>query len=610
MPKNDGKLGGGFLRQTVLGSGVSLMLVIGKGEAHLGRSTLTCIDITTMTKTDVVVTTASPSVEPALGLIGASTKYKTQILQYMTGETGLWTRKQRKEFKKVVVPHMTYAIVAFRGYDQVPYIVGFLKTQPLNLESGPSKDKDPADGSDGLEKLNKPRLCTGLDNFMWKGTGDTRNLVMDEAATGGVAAAGFMLRDNGRIATVATHNVWMHLTNPVSNRWSAAHKKEKGSYRAPVHHLKNKSVLKKSPGVVNWTNNSYLDVNVSTIRQSGYYRFSAGYDCATWERPLYGRRTVAYLGRLASQLRRLAGVVSTGFGVMLENFNRINKIKVHNPATKAQVADFKLWVPTLLKDIYSGGNPLGMGDWIFRQHVETTGENAGHMPKFSDNITYHLPEEACDPTRIVPPLEQALCCEYIRMTDFGGINRFKENDPTNRTDGYRKNDFKQGVQSSSHLLAWKMRDVSIDVKAPATSSQAGSSKGEGEVLSANITGTPRFQEGGAGKAGVLKIHKPQNLYTVGKTAYELGCRLDNGGPEYTPIDNNTGLGGEVEVPDYKKVTARLNGSLTYLHYHNVEGHHGDPINRHQTEKMAGDWTGGVWNFARGYFRPQTFKFKK
>ena len=631
MPKNDGKLGGGFLRQTVLGSGVSLMLVLGKGVANRGREMVTCIDITTMTKMDVVVTTPSPNTKPALGKIGASPKYKAQILQYLTGETSFWTKKQRKAFEKTILPHLTYAIVGFRGYDQVPYVMGFLKARPVNQEGGTSRDKDKPDGSDGPEKLNKPRLCTGLDNFLWHGGNDIYQVVIDtagDAGNDGQTAAGFIARDNGRMATVGTHNIWMHLTNPISNRWANHHTKKKGkkSYHAPVLHIKKN--FKASTGVVNWDKNKMTDVGLSTIRQSGYYRFSAGYDCATWERALYGRRTVAYLGRLASQLRRLAGLVSVGFGVMLENFRRTNRIKIYNPKTVAEIKKPESWTPITLSEITSGIAGVSINnalpEWIFNQHActqtittPTTVSKQGHMPQFADGVTYYLPEEACDPTRIVPPLEQALCCEYIRMTDFGGLNRFLEADATNRIGGgFFNKDFLTPVSAagvigqppitSEKLLAWRMRNVKIDVKMPATGTQAGSANAEGEGLSANITGTPKFQEGGEHSG--LKVREPQDLYTAGKTAYEQGCRLGSVGPKYTEKTNGKDTGGEVKVPDYKKVTGRLNGSLTYLHYHNVEGHHGDPMRMFQTEKRAGDWNEGVWNFARGYY--QNVKFKK
>jgi hypothetical protein len=614
MPKNDGKLGGGFLRQTVLGSGVSLMLVIGKGESNRGREMLTCIDITTMTKMDVIVTTAAPNSQPSLGKIGAVTKYKKQILQYMTGETHDWGAKQRKTFEKTVAPHLTYAIVAFRGYDQVPYVIGFMKLDPINnLESGTSKDKDSADGADGPENLNKPRLCTGLDNFMWKGTGDYLHTVTDTAGDGtGLALAGISLRDNGRVAIVGTHNAWMHLANPVSNRWAAHKIKNKAGHSSHVFTLRSKSLLNKSPGVVNWDKNDTWDLSKAKIHQSGYYRFSAGYDCATWERPLYGRRTVAYLGRLASQLRRLAGLVSAGFGVMLENFHRINKIKIYNPNSVLQIPESKTWLPVLLKDIPGGGGlgtPLqdALPEWLFKNHEPMELKNgkpvkADRMPKFADNATFYLPEEACDPTRIVPPLEQALCCEYIRMTDFGGINRFIDKDPADggATD-IKLGDYLNNIHSAGNFLAWRLQKATLDVGNPATSIQAGSTSSEGELLSANITGTPIFQEGGPG-AGTLKVHKPGDLYTAGKTSYEQGCRLESAGPSYTAR--------EVKVPDYKKETGRLEGSLSYLHYHNVEGHHGDPFSRHQSEKRAGDWRGGVWNFARGYFRPLSLKLKQ
>ena len=604
MATIDGKRRNPF-QMAIRGQGLSLMLVVGKGVSYDSIDTLQCYDPNTLQMLDAAVISPTPGTSASLPKILLNFN-RDQILDYLNGDLENLTEEQQRDISNQLV----YALVGFRTEGDIPYILGYLN---LELVRKGSSRKD-GDEREKVGKLETVRLCTGLDNYDFIGERDEvfGSTGQDDKTFSFIAA-----RENGAVGVTATNNVFNHVAFPAVNR-------NQKNTAAVMWQNDNsaKCTDEGCPPDTFYVLGDKPERRVSALGNqgagSGYYRFSAGYDCNTWERALYGRRTVAYIARLAGQVRMLAGIVDAGLATAFYNFHTINTWEAAFKEKKTGLVDNKRLSEMSALDLFGPGTAKLSGNealdlWLRKKRSDLV-EGLG-------NESYKtLKTPSCDPTRIVPPLEEALCCEYIRMTDFGGLYRFRTDDISGGvTKGAAYNPdtkrFKYGQLRDSELVAPTKFKAQFYPMTDTTTSTGGIS--EGEMLSSSVTGSPMFISSDG------KKYHPSFLYL----GYD---KLD-------PQQQETArLHGLVNTPDYfdkwyeakeptlvvnledgvlqsdkqeyikevkvlAPVNKRLPGTLSARHYGNVEGHHGDPYNFPQGN-VKSEHPNQVWNFARGFYR--------
>jgi len=224
-----------------------------------------------------------------------------------------------------------------------------------------------------------------------------------------------------------------------------------------------------------------------------------------------------------------------------------------------------------------------------------------------------------------------LCCEYIRMTDFGGLYRFRGDDFSGGVaqavafyehDG--KNRYYTGQLNQKDDIVTKSA-TDGGFRPISSKSRKTGSLSEGEMLSSNVTGGPQFVC--MGREGVVRSFGPEFLYTdydkLSEIEKEVARDFGLANPEKYfketkevpdwfqivegknagAVANGAINGNQVvsQVEAVKNENDRLGGTLGYRHYANVEGHHGDPSVSPQGSVFSGDQQ-QVWNFARGFNR--------
>lgn len=578
-------MGRSSIKMAIESQGLSLMYVVGRGVSTDQIRTLRCYDPMTVQFVDAAMVNPTPDTEVPTPKICINFS-EEQIIAYLHGQGDTLTKGQQK----AISSQLEYALIGYRGEGALPYIIGYL---PVERAGAGGTSRIDGDARRGVKELPTVRLCTGMDNPNFVGERDNVTKVV---GADDLTLAVVSQRENGAVGITATNNIFQSVIAASVN------------YRDKAVFTFQQDVKKcEEPGCppptkyVDWEKRAYKRTQV--ISGSGYYRFSAGFDCNTWERALYGRRTVAYIARLAGQLRMLAGIVDAGLATTFENFKRISKW---------EAAIYDQDTQSTSNKTLNGLNDFGISNQALDKWI--VGDN--DLSKTIDSIShYSLSEPACDPTRIVPPLEQALCAEYIRMSDFGGLYQFRTDDVSGGvSDGlaFDGEEYLGGQLSPAKVVG----DTDAAFGPISSGTKKTGNVSEGEVLSAYVTGTPRVVFGNDDK----NDYHPRLLYMQTKTlpsnAREKFVKRGLGVPTSSGFSNNVqptsvllGNGSQATSSVIRDVKPhkgngfdeKIGGTLSYQHYGNVEGHHGNPAEyRHgEAESVL---TYNVWNFARGYFR--------
>ena len=601
------------VQQALRGRGLTLMYVVGKGVSYDGTMTVRCFDPSTLQTVDAAMVSATPGGSTPYPKICIGFSYE-EIMSYLNGEIKSLSKAKQQR----IAAQLIYAVVGYRGDGDVPYVLGYIKATS-DVKGSSTEDSDEREE---VGELDKVRLCTGLDNYSFLGE-------RDEVLRSGknTTKSVFAVRENGAIGATASNNFFNHLMYPAIKNNKITIKGEP-LYTGVKIWQEDKAECSDDgcPPSLNYVD--FEDKNTRRVRtselSSGYYRFAAGLDCNTWERALYGRRTVAYIARLAAQVRMLAGIVDAGLAHSFWNFHQINSWQAAVVHSKTGVVKNAIISKMNEADGLTYETQPKLDFWIRPGQNDLNASVHGHQYR-------SLKTPSCDPTRIVPPLEEALCCEYIRMTDFGGLYRFRGDDFSGGVaqavafyehDG--KNRYYTGQLNQKDDIVTKSA-TDGGFRPISSKSRKTGSLSEGEMLSSNVTGGPQFVC--MGREGVVRSFGPEFLYTdydkLSEIEKEVARDFGLANPEKYfketkevpdwfqivegknagAVANGAINGNQVvsQVEAVKNENDRLGGTLGYRHYANVEGHHGDPSVSPQGSVFSGDQQ-QVWNFARGFNR--------
>ena len=674
---HDGKEGGHPIERRLMSDGVLCCLLLGRAATQRGIQMYEVMDPASGATFEAALTTPSPGFHMPVGNTlgeGPGKVTKQDIIDFYSGDPlgriraksknepnpSAWHKKKTRQIQS----NLLWAIVARRVRDRVHYIVGFVKAAVDDSSSDDSSIKKKKGGG-GIPLPDKIgdlfNDCAGVDNVNWAGNQDLKVGAGSTQNPGTIDTSGYMVfRESGRIAVTCSDDMWFQVQRATP---SARHKDKNWATYFKVGSVRSdeKVAIKfwRPSTVDGFSSDSTKGalVNPKWLTAGGSYRFGTNWDCATSERLLYGRRTVAYLGRLAGQLKIIAGMFTGAMGHINRQFYIMNQWKIYQPRTgaggwksgderKALTLDFEHVHPgevsgvqihnpetkKVTKEVPDPFDP-NFSDPIIKdvsgkQQIEAHGGYLEYYlpPAAQKQLQLGAPIEL-NIGQILPPLEEALCAEFLQVSDCGGISaEMRWNASTNKIVDHGESGFATGVplpylsmestsgnrldfgvpNKSDKLIPARItgHGASLFFQTPndGTTKEAFTSQQANKQMSRLMWSYPNTPSGNEGPASFVWMPDQTHLgpswtvdpdgkgnpkgvsWSVGRwtAAYQLGIDWNHpwmyGGPLYAAT---------VKPWSYKSDTEKVLGKVSYYgnvsRFSHIEGHHGDPI-----QNRAGD----------------------